>query len=289
MLSMTGYGKAEYSENGIELSVEIKTVNNRIFDFNLRAPRTFVCIEDGIRKTVQKYVGRARIDVFVNFSDKRELESADEINYDRAIAFYKQGQILAEKLGIENDLSVSKLFRMPDVFEQKASTDMADMESIVYAVVEEACKNLNKMRKVEGEKLIADMFSRIENIRAFRDEIIKRAPQVVEEYKAKLKDRITDALKEVPFDEAKLLNEVAFFTDKVNIDEELTRLGSHINQFCEIAKTEGSGKKLDFLMQEFNREANTICSKSNDLTVTRLGLSIKNEIEKIREQVQNVE
>ena len=152
-----------------------------------------------------------------------------------------------------------------------------------------ACENLNAMRKAEGAKLVADMLSRMDDISEVREKISLRAPKVAAEYKEKLKSRIEEALKDVKYDEARLLNEVAFYTDKVNIDEELTRLGSHITQFRAIINTENAGKKLDFLMQEFNREANTICSKSNDVEVTRLALSLKNEIEKVREQVQNLE
>ena len=145
------------------------------------------------------------------------------------------------------------------------------------------------MRKVEGEKLVLDMLNRMQTIKKLASGSAKRAPFVAEEHKVRLQNRIEEALKDVKFDETRLLNEVAFYTDKVNIDEELTRLNSHIEQFIEIIKVDGMGKKLDFLMQEFNRETNTICSKSNDIEVTRLALELKNEIEKVREQVQNLE
>ena len=289
MYSMTGYGKAEYVENGINLVVEIRTVNNRNFDFNAKMPRAFISLEDKIRKTVSEYVKRARVDLFVNFTDTREKSVNLSVNLEKAVEYYNVSKQIAEKLGLENDVKVTTIMKSPDVIVDNSVTDAEEIEDIILSTVSKACEKLNEMRKIEGEKLIADMLSRIQTISKTRDEISLRAPLVAKEYKEKLTARISDALADVNYDEARLLNEVAFFTDKANIDEELTRLGSHVAQFTEIVKTAGSGKKLDFLMQEFNRESNTICSKSNDIEVTRLALTLKNEIEKVREQVQNLE
>ena len=289
MLSMTGYGRAEYSKDGINLTVELKTVNNRNFDLNCKTPRAFIALEDVIRKTVNQYVKRGRIDLFVNFSDTREKASVLEVNLEKAVAYYKAAQSVAEKLNLVNDLSVSQVLKSPDVISDGAVSDLTEFEDIVKDTVKTACERLNEMRMIEGAKLVNDMLSRMDTIEALRLQIAKRAPKVAEEYREKLKNRIQEALVDVKYDETRLLNEVAFYTDRVNIDEELTRLGSHINQFREIIKTEGAGKKLDFLMQEFNRETNTICSKSNDIEVTGYALSLKNEIEKVREQVQNLE
>ena len=197
--------------------------------------------------------------------------------------------MLAEKFDLDNDFTVAMLMKSPDVIVDGAAPDLTEIKEIIAEVVKNACKKLNEMRKVEGEKLVNDMLNRMETIRNLAKSIEKRAPFVAEEHKVRLQNRIEEALKDVKFDEARLLNEVAFYTDKVNIDEELTRLNSHIEQFVEIVKVDGMGKKLDFLMQEFNRETNTICSKSNDIEVTRLALELKNEIEKVREQVQNLE
>lgn len=289
MFSMTGYGRAEYSENGVNLLVEIKTVNNRNFDFNSKTPRAFIMFDDLIRKTVQQYVKRGRIDLFVTFSDKREKNCDLDVDLDRAERYYKIGKVLSERLGIENDLTVTALMKAPDVIVDNSLTDVSEFETVLKETVAAACENLNAMRKIEGEKLVADMLSRMETIRVLRENIKTRAPLVASEYKDKLKTRIEESLADVKYDEARLLNEVAFYTDRVNIDEELTRLDSHIKQFIDIVKIDGSGKKLDFLMQEFNRETNTICSKSNDIEVTKNALSLKNEIEKVREQVQNLE
>lgn len=289
MRSMTGYGKAEYSKDGLDLVIEIKTVNNRNFDLNARTPRAFIAFDDLIRKTVQKYVLRARIDLFITYTDKRERANALTVDLDRAASYYDAAKAIADKLNLKNDVSVSSLLKSPDVVTENAADDESDLSEIVESVLISACENLNAMREKEGEKLCADVLSRMDEIEVLREKIAERAPLVVKEYKEKLTARIVEALMAVNYDEAKLLNEVAFFTDKANIDEELTRLKSHIGQFREIIKTEGCGKKLDFLMQEFNRETNTICSKANDITVTNVALSLKNEIEKVREQVQNLE
>ena len=289
MYSMTGYGRADYCENGISLVVELKTVNNRNFDLNCKIPRAFISLEDIIRKTVQEFVKRGRIDLFVNFSDTRECSSNLEINFDKAVGYVNASKQLSEKFALKNDFSVSMLMKSPDVIVDGAQPDLTELKEIVRETVKNACLKLNEMRKVEGEKLVLDMLKRMQTIKDLAKNIAVRAPKVAKEYKEKLTLRIEEALADVKYDQARLLNEVAFYTDKVNIDEELTRLNSHIEQFCEIVRLDVMGKKLDFLMQEFNRETNTICSKSNDIEVTGYALSLKNEIEKVREQVQNLE
>ena len=289
MSSMTGYGRAEYCENGINILVEIKTVNNRNFDLNIKSPRAFLVFDDLIRKTVQSYVKRGRADVFITFIDKRESASDLFVNIEKARSYFNASESISKELGLVNDVTVGYLLKAPEVLSEEGFFDVSEFETIIKETVDSACVNLNAMRKTEGEKLVADMLSRIDVIKDLREKIKVRAPFVAAEYREKLKTRIEEILGDVKYDEAKLLSEVAFYTDRVNIDEELTRLNSHISQFSETVKTEGAGKKLDFLMQEFNRETNTICSKSNDIEVTRLALAMKNEIEKIREQVQNIE
>ncbi|MBQ6727658.1 MAG: YicC family protein [Clostridia bacterium] len=289
MYSMTGYGKAEYSEGGVDLAVELKSVNNRNFDFNAKMPRAFICFEDAIRKTVAEYIKRGRIELFVNFSDNRESRAEITVDFYKAEQYYAAAKKIAENLNIANDCTVSYLMKCPDVVKDDFKADGSEFEEILISTVKAACEKFNEMRKTEGAKLVADMLARMDTISALTEKVALRAPLVAAEYKERLKNRIQEALKDVKYDEARLLNEVAFYTDKVNIDEELTRLKSHISQFKSIVNTVGAGKKLDFLMQEFNRETNTICSKSNDLEITGYGLSLKNEIEKVREQVQNLE
>ncbi len=289
MLSMTGYGRADYSENGVNLVVEIKTVNNRNLDFNCKTPRAFIAFEDAIRKTVQNYIKRGRVDLFLTFSDTREKDVEIDVNLEKAVSYYKASEEISKKLNLPNDFSVSMAMKSPDVITDNSVVDVAEFEPVLKDTVATACQRLNNMRKIEGEKLVADMLARMENISLLAQKISQRAPLVSSEYKDKLKQRIEEFLQDVKYDESRLLSEVAFYTDRVNIDEELTRLKSHVEQFRDIVRQDGSGKKLDFLMQEFNRETNTICSKSNDIEVTKFALELKNEIEKVREQVQNLE
>ena len=289
MKSMTGYGKAEYAKEGITLNVEIKTVNNRNLDFNAKMPRAFISLEDQLRKTVAEYVLRGRVDLFINFSDRRESKNPVQVDLNKAREYYEALKTIASEFNLPFDASASFILKSPDVLVEDIGTDIEDVKEAVIETVKKACENLNAMREIEGNKLIEDMLSRMDTIESLREKIKERAPLVALEHKKKLKERIEEALGDVKMDEVRLLNEIAFYTDKVNIDEELTRLGSHISQFRAIIKTAGAGKKLDFLMQEFNREANTICSKSNDIEVTNYALSLKNEIEKVREQVQNLE
>ena len=289
MKSMTGYGRGEYSAEGINLIVEIKTVNNRNLDFNAKMPRAFISLEEDIRKCVASYVLRGRVDLFVNFLDKRENKNPVEVDLAKAKEYYDALKLIAEKFNLPFDCTPTFLLKSPDVLVEEIKNDAEEVKDALLTAVKLACENLNQMREVEGEKLIADMLSRMQTIDELRNSIKERAPLVAIEHKKRLADRIAEALGDVKVDEVRLLNEIAFYTDKVNIDEELTRLGSHIAQFRSIVKTAGAGKKLDFLMQEFNREANTICSKSNDIEVTNYALQLKNEIEKVREQVQNLE
>ena len=291
MLSMTGYGKGEYKVDGIELVCEIKTVNNRYLDVNVKAPRIFTAYEDVIRKLVREKLTRGHADLFISLKDKREKTTAFSVDLAVAAAYADAANTLHNAFPqLENDVTLSSLLRYPDVLKQDDAA-AADEELIVAlkSAVSLALDHLNEMRAVEGKKLEEDMLSRVAIIEKTVDEIEIRAPKIKEQYAEKLAARVKDFLADVNPDESRLLTEVAVFADKSNIDEELTRLHSHIAQFREIC-TEGIvGRKLDFLVQEFNREANTTCSKSNDVEITRLGLALKNEIEKIREQVQNVE
>lgn len=291
MFSMTGYGRGEYREGGIELTVEIKTVNNRYLDVSVKSPRIFVACEEVIRSAVREKLTRGHADVFISLTDKREKQRALHLDEGTAKAYADAAKrIHALFPDAENDFSVSSVLRYPDVLKAE-DTNAADDECMVALekALEAALDRLNAMRETEGGKLAADMLSRMETIEDTVNSIEKRAPLVAENYRTKLEAKMKKLLEGVEVDEGRLLTEVALFSDKSNIDEELTRLHSHISQFREICGEKLVGRKLDFLVQEFNRETNTICSKSNDIEITRLGLAMKNEIEKIREQVQNVE
>ncbi len=291
MLSMTGYGKGEYKVGGVELTCEIKTVNNRYLDVNVKAPRIFTAYEDVIRKLVREKLTRGHADLYVSLKDKREKATAFTVDLSVAGGYVAAAKDLEKAFpDLENDLTLSMLLRYPDVLKQdEAAAADEELITALTTAVGLALDNLNAMRAVEGKKLEEDMLARVALIESTVEQIALRAPKIREEYQEKLTAKVKDYLAEVNPDEGRLLTEVAIFADKSNIDEELTRLRSHISQFREICKEGIVGRKLDFLVQEFNREANTTCSKSNDVEITRAGLALKNEIEKIREQVQNVE
>ncbi len=291
MYSMTGYGRGEYKAGGVELTVEIKTVNNRYLDASVKCPRIFNAYEEEVRSAVRKKLTRGHADVFISLSDKRERQKTLTLDENAAKAYVASAEKLLSLFPeLVNDLSVTGVMRLPDVIKQD-DIAAADEEIIaaLNCALSQALDNLNAMRLKEGAKLEEDMLSRMSAIETLVNKIETRAPLVAVNYRQKLKAKMEKLLGGAEVDESRLLTEVAVFSDKSNIDEELTRLHSHISQFREICKEQLVGRKLDFLVQEFNRETNTVCSKSNDLEVTRLGLALKNEIEKIREQVQNVE
>jgi len=291
MLSMTGYGKGEYKEGGLELTCEIKTVNNRYLDVSVKAPKIFMAYEDVVRSVVREKMTRGHADVFVSVKDKREKPTGLTADMRLAASYVSAAKALKEAFPeLTDDLTLTSVLRYPDVLKQDDSVP-ADEELLcaLRTALDSALENLNRMRATEGEKLKADMLSRMNTIESLVGEISLRAPKIAEEYREKLLLRVREYLDGVKPDEGRLLTEVAAFTDRSNIDEELTRLKSHIVQFRSISEEGIVGRKLDFLVQEFNREANTTCSKSNDVEITRLGLALKNEIEKVREQVQNLE
>lgn len=291
MFSMTGYGRGEVKEGGVELTVEIKTVNNRYLDVSVKCPRIFNAFEDKIRSTVREKLTRGHADVFVALSDKREREKTLRLDEGAAKAYVAAARQVRDLFpDAENDLTVTNILRFPDVIRaEDASAADDELVAALTSALESALDHLNAMREVEGGKLKADMLSRMATVEGLVADVEKRAPAVAENYRLKLMAKIEKILDGTEVDQGRLLTEAALFADKSNIDEELTRLHSHISQFRAICAERLVGRKLDFLVQEFNRETNTICSKSNDLEVTRLGLALKNEIEKIREQVQNVE
>ena len=291
MFSMTGYGKGEYKEGGIELTVEIKTVNNRYLDVSVKSPKSFNAYEEAVRSLVRGSLSRGHADVFVGFNDRREQAGRLTVDENAARAYVQAAERLKELFpGIADDLTLTALLRGADVIRtEEGAADDEQVFAALTAALSAALEKLNAMRAREGEKLAADMLARMDTIETLVGEIAARAPCVAENYRAKLFERMREVLADAPVDEARLLSEAAVFADKCNIDEELTRLRSHISQFRAVCREERVGRKLDFLVQEFNREANTVCSKSNDLAVTNAALALKNEIEKIREQVQNIE
>ena len=290
MYSMTGFGKAEY-KNGYEITVEIKTVNNRFLDVLPKYPKSFVAYDDLIRKIVQSKITRGRVELFFSFSDTRDCEKTVNVDLPLTKAYYDASVKIADYLGIENDFTVGQIMRSPDVidFSNDSEDDEQALVTAIKTVLENALDNLNAMRKTEGDKLKNDLLAHVDEVEKLVNKIEQRAPIVAENFRKRIDERVRNILSATQVDEARLLQEVALFADKSCIDEELTRLKSHISQYRKLMELDTPGRKVDFLVQEFNREANTICSKSNDIEVTNDALLLKGEIEKIREQIQNIE
>jgi len=291
--SMTGFGRSEYSDGKRNIICEIRSVNHRYSDITVKMPRRYSFAEDRIKQTVKEKLVRGKVDVSINVENVTESDVVIKLNQLAAKQYYDNLSELKEQFGLTGDIDLSLMAGMPDVL--KAVPDVEDEEEITKAIlipVAEASANLEKMRAVEGQRLADDLISKGETIKGILDKIEVRSPLVVKDYMEKLRARITELLDgavEIP--EERILTEAAIFADKCAIDEEITRLNSHLVQLKTILTGSEStvGKKLDFLVQEMNREANTIGSKANDLEITNNMLNIKAEIEKIREQVQNIE
>ncbi len=290
MYSMTGYGKGEYREGGIALTVEVKSVNNRYLDLAVKSPRVFLSREERIRALVRGSISRGHVDVFVSYTDRREKNRSLCVDMELARAYVRSAEALKNEFpSVRDDFSLSSLLRLPDIVKtEDVSEEDGELNAALEAALVSALEEHKKMRYAEGERLKADLVARVETIAKLRDGIAERAPMVAANYREKLTERISEYLSG-KVDETRILTEAAVYSDKCNIDEELTRLASHIAEFYQIIRLDAVGRKLDFLIQEFNRECNTICSKSGDGEVTRLALEMKNEIEKVREQIQNLE
>lgn len=291
MRSMTGFGKSQITENGITVSVEIKSVNNRFLDINVKLPKILNFVEDEVRKTLQLNFSRGRFDIFITYSAIGDGGKKVAVDTDVAGSMIAAATTLENMFGVTNDLTAGSLMKMPDVLQIEVGAINEDfIRRIVLTGVEQACEKLNEMRTHEGEQLKADIAARIKTVGEYSKKLADYAPTVLSDYREKLKQRISEALDGVEIDQSRLINEVAFFTDKCNIDEEITRLNSHITQMKKMLNVDDVvGRKLDFIVQELNREANTVCSKANNSEVTKIGVDLKCEIEKIREQVQNIE
>ena len=291
--SMTGFGRSEYSDGKRNIICEIKSVNHRYFDITVKMPRRYSFAEDKIKQTVKEKLSRGKVDVSINVENITENDVVIKLNQLAAGQYYENLRELKEEFGLTGDIDLRLLANMPDVL--KAVPDVDDEEELTKAIlipVAEASANLENMRAIEGARLAEDLIRKGDLIKSILDQIEERSPLVVKDYAEKLRERIAvllDGAAEVPED--RILVEAAIFADKCAIDEEITRLNSHLLQLKSILSGSEStvGKKLDFLVQEMNREANTIGSKANDIVITNHMLNIKSEIEKIREQVQNIE
>ena len=289
--SMTGYGRQESTLHGRTLVIEIKSVNNRYLDCNVRLPRVYICSEDGVQRRVKAAISRGKVDVYVNIENNTEEAVSVTLNQPVAAGYMEALRNMAATFGLEPNVSIDLLSKFPDVFKvDKVPENLEELTADIHAVTEAALEDFDAMRSREGEKLEADLLGRLTTLEDFTRQVEQRSPQTVADYRARLTAKLQEVLADRQLDESRVLTEAAIFADKVAVDEETVRLHSHIAQFREmLAGGSPIGRKLDFLIQEMNRETNTIGSKCNNLEISTIVVNMKAEIEKIREQVQNIE
>ena len=291
VMSMTGFGRCETMVNGRTITVEMKSVNHRYFEFSCRTTRGYSFLEDKIKKYVSQRISRGKVDMYVSITESEDSEVNVTINKPLASGYVNAIHTLASEYNILDDLTVSVLSRYGDIFQiHKEEQDEEQIFADVTVALDKALEGFIAMRQAEGEKLREDVLSRVETIMSIVSEIEERSPLTVEEYRQKLYKRISDMLSSTDIDEQRILTEAAIFADKVAVDEETVRLRSHFEQMKTFFESGVPiGRKLDFIVQEMNREANTIGSKVTDSILAHKVVDIKSEIEKIREQIQNIE
>ncbi len=290
MRSMTGYGKGVCEADGKKITIEIKTVNHRYLDFGLKFPKTFLFLEDSIKKAIGKVITRGHVDLYLSFEQSESSKGGYSIDFDLLENYLATAKAVAEKTGMTNDLTVGSIIRNGDIVTRSELEENEEaLKELTLNALDLALESLVNAREKEGETIKADLSLKLANMQKSLDHIKEFAPTVTREYREKLYARINEAVS-TGVDEARLATEVAIFADKCCIDEEITRLGAHIELMTKtLTLSKPIGRDLDFRVQEMNRETNTIGSKANHLSITEEVLSLKNEIEKIREQAQNVE
>ncbi|MCQ2517462.1 MAG: YicC family protein [Lachnospiraceae bacterium] len=289
--SMTGFGRSEIVSETKKCTVEIKSVNHRYFDLNIKMPKKLNFFESSIRNLLKEYIQRGKVDLFITYEDFLEKTVNVKYNKDVAAEYLEYLKEMSETFGLENDIRVSTLSRYPEVFTMdEASVDEDEIWNVLEKALRQAAESFVQTRITEGENLKNDMIDKLNGMLGKVDFIAERSPVIIAEYRKKLEDKVKELLGDSTIDENRILTEVTIFADKSCVDEELVRLKSHIQATLD-ALTEGGsvGRKLDFIAQEMNREANTTLSKSTDLEISNVAIDLKTEIEKIREQVQNIE
>lgn len=289
--SMTGFGRSEIANKERKITVEIKAVNHRYCDISIKMPKKLSFFEAGIRNILKQYIGRGKIDIFITYEDYTENNVCVKYNSDLAKEYFNNLTKISKEFGIENDIRVSTLSKYPDVFTLEEQTiDENELWEIVEEAVRTAAVKFVETRIAEGENLKKDLIAKLDGMLTLVDFIEARSPEIVTEYRNKLLAKVTELFGANKVDENVLVTEVTVFADKICVDEETVRLKSHILNMKEaLNESENIGRKLDFIAQEMNREANTILSKANDLEVTNKAIDLKTEIEKVREQIQNIE
>lgn len=289
--SMTGFGRCEIQETGRKITVEMKSVNHRYLDVNIKMPKKLNFFEAAIRNELKNYIQRGKVDLFITYEDFTESNVCVKYNKELAAEYMEYLKQMAEDFSLDNDVRVSVLSRYPEVLTMEEQTiDEKQLWQLLERALKTAAEGFVETRIREGEHLKDDLIAKLDGMLTHVDFISERSPQIITEYRQKLREKVCDLLEDTKIDENRLLTEVTIFADRVCVDEELVRLRSHIEATRQTLIQGGSiGRKLDFIAQEMNREANTILSKSSDLEVSSRGIELKTEIEKVREQIQNIE
>lgn len=289
--SMTGFGRSEIVTEQCKITVEIKAVNHRYCDLNIKMPKKLNSLENAVRGTIKKAVNRGKLDVYIGYEDLSEHAACVQLNKELGMEYYRALSELSESLGVEKDASAYRIARMPEVLMlSEAQLNPEEVEETLLLAVEQALQQFMESRQREGEQLKEDILQKLARMTGNIGGIEERYPQMVGDYRKKLEDKVRELLADTNVDESRIATEVVIYADKICVDEETVRLRSHIqNMEEELLRGGNVGRKLDFIAQEMNREANTILSKANDITVSNMAIDLKTEIEKIREQVQNIE
>lgn len=291
MKSMTGFGRGEFSSDSLKFTVEMKSVNHRYLDANIRIPKEYAYLDTSIRSELKRYLGRGKVDVFVTYEILGEAEYDLQFNEHLAQEYVDAYARMAERFHLTNDLTAARLGAQPEIFRlRQDSMDEDEVWNVLKQAVDQALEMLLEARTREGENLKSDLVEKLSQMNTLVDAIADRYPEIISAYELRLKEKIATLLEDNQIDESRLAAEVVLFADKLATDEETVRLRSHIDTMKkELEKGNDIGRKLDFIAQEMNREANTILSKSNDLDTSNLAVGLKTEIEKVREQIQNIE
>ncbi len=289
--SMTGFGRCEILENNHKFTVELKSVNHRYLDINIKMPKKLGFFESAIRSLLKEYMQRGKVDVFISYEDDTEENFALKYNKEIAAAYLTYLNQMADAFGLENDIRVSTLSRYPEVFTmEEQSVDEKELWTILEKALRGACVQFVDSRIAEGERLAADLIDKLNTMLGYVDFIEERSPIIIAEYRKRLEEKVLELFADRQIDENRIVTEVTIFADKICVDEEMVRLRSHVESTKSTLAEGGSiGRKLDFIAQEMNREANTILSKTTDLEVSDVGINLKTDIEKVREQIQNIE
>lgn len=289
--SMTGFGRCEVAEGNRKFTVELKSVNHRYLDVAIKMPKKFNFFESSIRNVLKEYIQRGKVDVFISYEDFSEKTAVVKYNKEIAGEYLEYLRQMSEEFGLENDIRVSALSRYPEVFTmEEADIDEEELWKQLERALRGAAQQFVESRVREGENLRTDLIAKLDGMLAHVDYIVERSPQIVEEYKARIYDKVRELLSDAQAEDNRILMEVTLFADKICVDEEMVRLRSHIETTRQTLLEGGSvGRKLDFIAQEMNREANTTLSKSNNLDISNRAIELKTDIEKVREQIQNIE